>query len=433
MLQHIQPSIQSFAGYLQGIIRKESGVSWDISLLVADVNHSFGQYGITLSPDECMLFFIACLPHIYPGLYDDIIKEAIPLGGEFPEFGGVRGSNHRGLLPTGETAQFILAGNDIDKRLLVQQLLTSGTLVKQGILSLEAVKEGEPLMSGRIIAEQEWISRLMAGVEMPPRFGPDFPAKKISTEMQWDDLVLNAYTLGQINDIKTWLMHNETLMQDEVLKRKIKPGYRVLLHGPPGTGKTLTASLLGKQFGKDVYRIDLSQIVSKYIGETEKNLEKVFSKAENKSWILFFDEADALFGKRTQTQSSNDRYANQEVSYLLQRIEDFPGLLILASNFKSNMDEAFLRRFHTIVHFPAPSPAERLLLWEKSWPASYKADAPINLKQIAEKYDLNGAAIINIMHFACLQAIARGDEYIRYTDVYEAIKTEYRKEERSIK
>jgi hypothetical protein len=433
MLQHIQPSIQSFAGYLQAIIRKKNEVSWDISLLVADVNQGFGQYSVALSPDECMLFFIAYLPHIYPGLYDDIIKEAIPLGGEFPEFGGVRGSNHRGLLPTGETAQFILAGNDIEKRLLVQQLLTGGTLVKQGILSLESVKDGEPLMSGRIIAEQEWISRLIAGVEMPPRFGPEFPAKKISTEMQWDDLVLNTYTLGQINDIKTWLMHNATLMQDEVLKRKIKPGYRVLLHGPPGTGKTLTASLLGKQFGKDVYRIDLSQIVSKYIGETEKNLEKVFSKAENKSWILFFDEADALFGKRTQTQSSNDRYANQEVSYLLQRIEDFPGLLILASNFKSNMDDAFLRRFHTIVHFPAPSPAERLLLWEKSWPASYKAEPSLNLKLIAEKYDLNGAAIINIMHFACLQAIARDDEYIRYTDIYEAIKTEYRKEERSIK
>jgi adenylate kinase family enzyme len=433
MLQHIQLSIQSFAGYLQAITRKENEVSWDISLLVADVNQGFGQYGVALSPDECMLFFIAYLPHIYPGLYDDIIKEAIPLGGEFPEFGGVRGSNHRGLLPTGETAQFILAGNDIEKRLLVQQLLTSGTLVKQGILSLESVKEGEPLMSGRIIAEQEWISRLIAGIEMPPRFGPEFPAKKISTEMQWDDLVLNAYTLGQINDIKTWLMYNATLMQDEVLKRKIKPGYRVLLHGPPGTGKTLTASLLGKQFGKDVYRIDLSQIVSKYIGETEKNLEKVFSKAENKNWILFFDEADALFGKRTQTQSSNDRYANQEVSYLLQRIEDFPSLLILASNFKSNMDEAFLRRFHTIVHFPAPSPAERLLLWEKSWPASYKAEPTLNLKLIAEKYDLNGAAIINIMHFACLQAIARGDEYIRHADIYEAIKTEYRKEERSIK
>jgi SpoVK/Ycf46/Vps4 family AAA+-type ATPase len=113
-------------------------------------------------------------------------------------------------------------------------------------------------------------------------------------------------------------------------------------------------------------------VVSKYIGETEKNLEKVFVKAENKNWILFFDEADALFGKRTNVQNSHDRYANQEVSYLLQRIEDFPGLLILASNLKSNMDDAFLRRFHTIIHFAIPNAFERLKLWEKAFPASYK-------------------------------------------------------------
>src|SRR5690606_39487670 len=104
-----------------------------------------------------------------------------------------------------------------------------------------------------------------------------------------------------------------------------------------------------------VYRIDLSQVVSKYIGETEKNLEKVFRKAENKNWILFFDEADALFGKRSNVQNSHDKYANQEVSYLLQRVEDFPGLIILASNFKSNIDQAFIRRFNAIIHFPMPN------------------------------------------------------------------------------
>ena len=433
MLQAIEKYIHQFSGYLKAIIQKDNSAEWDLTALIDAIAGEFKKYDIQLAPPEALIFLMVYIPHIYPNFYDEVMKEAMPQGGDFPEFGGVRGSSHRGLLPTGETAQFILAGDDIEKRLFVQQLLTVGTLVRYGILYLETVKEGEPIMSGRIIAEQEWTSRLVMGIEIPPRFGPEFPAKRIITEMQWDDLVLNPYTLSQINDIKTWLTYNSKLMEDEVLKRKVKPGYRVLLHGPPGTGKTLTASLLGKQFNKDVYRIDLSQIVSKYIGETEKNLEKIFSKAENKGWILFFDEADALFGKRTQTKSSNDRYANQEVSYLFQRIEDFPGLLILASNFKSNMDEAFLRRFHTVVHFPAPNPAERLLLWQKSWPANYKIDPAIGLKLIADKYELNGAAIINIMHYACLKAIARDDEYIRYDDVYEAIKTEYRKEERSMK
>src|SRR5690606_11585436 len=127
------------------------------------------------------------------------------------------------------------------------------------------------------------------------------------------------------------------------MRQLIKPGYRTLFYGPPGTGKTLTAMLLGKEFQRNVFRIDLSQVVSKYIGETEKNLEKIFQRAANKEWILFFDEADALFGKRTSVKDAHDRYANQEVSYLLQRVEDFPGLVILASNYKNNIDKAFVR------------------------------------------------------------------------------------------
>ena len=165
---------------------------------------------------------------------------------------------------------------------------------------------------------------------------------------------------------------------------------------------------------------------------TEKNLEKVFAKAETKNWILFFDEADALFGKRTNVQNSHDRYANQEVSYLLQRTEDYPGLLILASNFKTNIDSAFLRRFHAIIHFPAPTAAERLTLWQRSLPINYKPEPAIDLKAIADKYEITGAAIINIIHYAALKAISSKDEFIRQADIIEAIRREYRKEERSI-
>ncbi|MBB6109499.1 ATPase family associated with various cellular activities (AAA) [Mucilaginibacter lappiensis] len=382
--------------------------------------------------EEYIILLTALVPHLDTSFFENIILEFLPSGGDFLEFGGVKGSNHRGLLPTGETVQFILGGNDLEKRITVQHLLSNGILVKHKLLSVESVKEGEPLMSGRLILDHEWVNRFLTGIETTPKFGPDFPAKNITTAMSWDDLVLNNYTQNQLNEILIWVKHNETLMQDEVLKRKIKPGYRALFHGPSGTGKTLTASLLGKHFNKDVYRIDLSQVVSKYIGETEKNLEKVFQKAENKNWILFFDEADALFGKRTNVQNSHDRYANQEVSYLLQRIEDFPGLLILASNLKSNMDDAFLRRFHTIIHFSAPNAQERLKLWEKAFPASCKPEPSIQLRDIADKYELNGAAILNIIHYAALQSISRDDQYIRNADLIEAIRKEYRKEERTM-
>lgn len=432
MLQNIETHIQQFADYLKAIIQKDNDSVWDLSALIDSITDEFKKYGIELTTQESMIFLIVYIPHIYPNFYDEVIKDAMPQGGDFPEFGGVRGSNHRGLLPTGETVQFIIAGNSLQNRLIIQHLLTDGPLIRYTILSIERVKDGEPLMSGRLILDHEWLDRLLTGVEKAPKFGPDFPAKRIATAMTWDDLVLNNYTQNQLNDIVVWVEHNETLMQDAVMKRKIKPGYKALFHGASGTGKTLTASLLGNHLNKEVYRIDLSQVVSKYIGETEKNLETIFIKAINKNWILFFDEADALFGKRTEVKSSNDRYANQEVSYLLQRIEDYPGLVILASNIKSNMDDAFLRRFQSIIHFSIPNAEERLKLWQKSIPASYSLEPTIDLKKIADKYELNGAAILNIVHYAALQAIAKKDQYIRATDIIEAMRKEYRKEERSM-
>ncbi|MEP7108633.1 MAG: ATP-binding protein [Ferruginibacter sp.] len=383
--------------------------------------------------DEWIILMLAIVPHIQPNFFESIISAHLPSGGDFPEFGGLKGTNHRGLLPTGETAQFILAGNDIEIRLEVQQLFAENHFFyREGILWLEPVKEGEPYMSGRIIIANDWLDKILLDKETAPRFGLDFPAKCISTSMLWEDAVLHPQTLQQINDIQIWLKHHHLLYEDENLKRKIKPGYRVLFYGPSGTGKTLTATLLGKQFDKDVYRIDLSQIVSKYIGETEKNLESVFKKAESKNWILFFDEADALFGKRTNVQSSHDKYANQEVSYLLQRVEDYPGLLILASNFKNNLDEAFIRRFHALVHFPMPNAGDRLKLWQKSLPSGLLLEKSINLIELSAKYELSGAAILNAIQYATLQCYSAKTDTMHGNHILEGIRKEYMKEEKTI-
>ncbi len=227
-----------------------------------------------LSTEEKIILFIALVPHFYPEFYNSIIHEFLPQGGDFPEFGGVRGTNHRGILPTGETVQFLLAGRDISKRFLVQELFDEQHLFFQhDILWLEQVKEGEPFMSGRIIVSAEWEEKILKGKELKPRFSYDFPAKLTTTKMKWEDVVLHPYTHDQIDDIKRWIKFHDVLYSDDNLSRKINRGYRVLFYGPPGTGKTLTATLLGKEFDKDVYRVDLSQIVSKYIGETEKNLK----------------------------------------------------------------------------------------------------------------------------------------------------------------
>jgi ATPase family associated with various cellular activities (AAA) len=379
---------------------------------------------------EKIVIILSLIPNYSPSFFDNIIKELLPNAGDFPEFGGVRGANHRGFLPTGETAQFILAGSDFEKRLEIQYLLTEGKLVKENILWLEPVRDGEPLMSGKIVLSQDWTDKILLGKIRPPKFSPDFPAKLVTTKMDWEDLVLNPKTAQPINDIKIWLHHNATFLQDWGMDKKIKPGFRALFYGPPGTGKTLTATLLGKQFQKDVYRIDLSQVVSKYIGETEKNLEKIFAKAENKNWILFFDEADALFGKRSSVQNAHDKYANQEVSYLLQRVEDFPGLIILASNFKSNLDSAFIRRFNSIIYFPMPDQEERYKIWRNSIPAKAGLGEDVDLLAIARRYELSGSAIVSVIHYASLQTIYKGGAIISKADIIEGIKREYEKEER---
>jgi SpoVK/Ycf46/Vps4 family AAA+-type ATPase len=205
-----------------------------------------------------------------------------------------------------------------------------------------------------------------------------------------------------------------------------------LFYGPPGTGKTLTASLIGDTVGADVYRIDLSMVVSKYIGETEKNLANVFDQAESKNWILFFDEADALFGKRTQASSSNDRHANQEISYLLQRVEDFPGVVILASNIKANIDEAFSRRFQSVVYFPMPDAEHRLLLWKRILGNLKNLPLDISFKRLAESYELSGGAITNVVRYGAISTLQMKRTVMLEDDLVEGATRELRKEGKTV-
>jgi AAA+ superfamily predicted ATPase len=379
--------------------------------------------------EEYTILLLALVPHIQPQFLNQIIAEFRPEGGDLPEFGGVRGIQHRGILPTGEMAQFVLAGNDLSKRLEIQALFSSSHwFLQQHILKLETLREGEPAMSGRLILDAEIVELLTVGSVSSPRFSMDFPAERIATQLEWDDLILHPHTLHQIRDLENWMRWNETLMNEWGLKKHVKRGYRSLFYGPPGTGKTLTATLLGKYTGKEVYRVDLSQTVSKYIGETEKNLSKLFDKAENKNWILFFDEADALFGKRTDIRDAHDKYANQEVAYLLQRVEAYNGLVILASNQRTNIDEAFTRRFQSIIHFPFPRTEERLALWQKALPGQTNVAADVNWAQIAARFELTGANIVNVVQHSLLTMLANENQSLDYCQIENGIVRELVKE-----
>jgi len=382
-----------------------------------------------LNAEEYICLLLALVPHISPNFFNAIISDYLPNGGDFPEFGGVKGKNHRGILPTGETVLYILAGNDIEKRIEVSKLFDEDHLfARKNILSLENPGDGEPKMSGRLVLDEEYVDLFTSGKISKPRLSSDFPAERITTELKWSDLVLNEKTMAGIKEIETWLKYNDELLSGWKMHGKIKPGFRVLFHGPSGTGKTLTASLLGKYNGRDVFRIDLSMVVSKYIGETEKNLSKLFDKAANKDWILFFDEADSIFGKRTNVRDAHDKYANQEVSYLLQRIESHAGLVILASNMKSNIDPSFTRRFNSIIGFDNPDTTERLQLWKNYLPPVAKLDKIVNLEEIARKYHLTGANIVNVIQFAGLQTLEKKSNTISSEDLLKGIQKEYEKE-----
>ncbi|HEY4112028.1 ATP-binding protein [Puia sp.] len=369
-----------------------------------------------LKEEEALLLLIGLAHHIQPDLFQTAIESVLKNGGEFPKIGGVTGKNFRGFLPTGDTALFLLSGGDWKKRLEVQRLFSADHFFAvRKIVWLEEVPQGEPAMSGKIIVSQEYIELLTRGEAAPPHFGMSFPAKRVTTDLDWDHLVVNDNLRKQIGDLLDWRQYHDGLREKDIKQGRFRNGYRTLFYGPPGTGKTFTAALLGKAMQKDVYRIDLSMVVSKYIGETEKNLEMLFARAEDKDWILFFDEADAIFGKRTNVRDAHDKYANQEVSYLLQRIEDYNGLVILASNMRNNIDEAFIRRFNSILHFPMPDAEERKLIWQKTFLPGTKfraepGDVEADIIEQVKHYQLSGGSILNIVHYASIKGAKRMEE-----------------------
>lgn len=384
-----------------------------------------------LDDDSQLLVLLALAPWLKPDFFDRILERVLSGTGDYPQLGGLRGRQHRGFLPTGDTALLLLAGDDVEARLRWQALLWGEhPMVKKGIVCLEEPAEGEPPMSGRLAIDSDYAERFISGKVRAPRLSMRFPAQRLDTALGWDDVVLPPRTLTEIRGLENWIRQGDVLMNQWNMRHKLRPGCRALFFGPPGTGKTLTATVLGKVTERQVFKVDLSCVVSKYIGETEKNLAGLFDRAEHKEWILFFDEADALFGKRTQVRDAHDRYANQEVSFLLQRIETYNGLVILASNLANHVDEAFARRFEHLVYFPMPRPSERLLIWKKGLPASASLEPAIDLAQIAGSYEMSGGMIMNVIRYASLQAISRGETVLRQHDLVDGIRREFAKENR---
>jgi SpoVK/Ycf46/Vps4 family AAA+-type ATPase len=253
-------------------------------------------------------------------------------------------------------------------------------------------------------------------------------AKRIKSKYRWDDLILPKEKKEQLQEVKNYIKNKGVVYHDWgfEIKLSLGKGLNIMFSGASGTGKTMAAEVIASELGLDLYKIDLSMVVSKYIGETEKNLNRIFKEAEQSNAILFFDEADALFGKRSEVRDSHDRYANIEISYLLQKMEENEGIVIMATNLSQNIDDAFMRRMHFNVEFPFPEEEYRYKIWRSLIPKEAPISDDIEFEFLAKRFKVAGGNIKNIVVNAAFLA-AEESGSITMEHVIKAAKREFQK------
>ncbi|MGH8601465.1 MAG: ATP-binding protein, partial [Gammaproteobacteria bacterium] len=391
------------------------------TLLENSRSSSYGRLMSKLGADGSVTILTGENP--WPKLSANIISVPFPI----PDFGNRRNCWQNGLsrqaiqiedcVLDALSERFRLAPHQIEEAIASAFNRARWRQVAQTGVESSKKRNGRPFVADLFHTAREQAGHDLAAL-----------TQKIEPKYTWNDIVLPEDTLNQLHEICQRVIHRHRVLGEWGFDRKLSlgKGVNALFAGPSGTGKTMAAEVIANELGLDLYKIDLSGVVSKYIGETEKNLDRIFTAAGNANAILLFDEADALFGKRSEVRDSHDRYSNIETCYLLQKMEQFDGIAILATNQRQNLDAAFTRRLAFTIHFPFPDEANRQQIWEGIWPVQAPVADDVDRESLASQFKLSGGNIKNIALAASFLAAEDGGP-ITMTHLLRATRREYQK------
>jgi hypothetical protein len=420
------------------VCKKELPADSDIFALnpLPEINTANDEYAALIqkhnfSSEERLLLALAISNHVDPRTLNGFM--------ETPQLQMLsrvlKSENGLSISPTAETFFFLAAGENHEAYLSFHKYFsTDHPFYRESILDLSESPSGISKFDAALNVPVSYRELLLYNKYQPPRFSSEFPAHLLTTKLNWSDLILQPHTQNALNEMKNRLVHEADVRSWKTATGKLgdhmRPGMRLLLYGASGQGKTLTTALFGKLLKRDVYRIDLSAIISKYVGETSKNLRNLFDTAERKDWIIFIDEGDALLGMRADLSASQSNTAqsnNHDVAYILQRIETFDGIIIVATNLANNIDAAFERRFEGRIMYQPLNMENQVKVWNNVWPEKLKVETGARIDIMLMDNPLSPASIVNVIQRIAIIMAEQNEtvvtkELIRKSIMDEAVK-----------
>lgn len=395
-----------------------------------DLNTAYGQFIAEhdLSETDALFVTLTLVASFSPELLTELIAASLdPSWASYTGGFFLKGSSV--FFPTVRTAIFLLAGKDLEARARYTAIYNpKHRLFTSGIIRIEEPHPTAVFLDYQLVFNDQFLGTVFTGEAPALDRDQNFPVRRSNTLHQLSDVILKESTLTTLSKLRKFAGNMRKLWEINT-HSKVRNNFISIFSGDPGTGKSYAAEAIGNELGLPVYKVNFAQMVSKYIGETEKNLEKVFDRFDKHACILFFDEAESIFSKRSEVKDSHDQHANNLQSYLLQKVEEFNGIIILATNvhnLSQYFDKAFQRRFRLIVDFEFPDYPERKQLWKRALFSPYTFEEGLP-ERLGKNYQLSGGSIYNIVSDAVIEALDQNLTQITFEMLEEALKDEFKK------